>query len=325
MSRLLWDDPGNRRFETGLDRGVLYLPTGLGVAWNGLTSVEEDNGDIESNAFFFDGIKYMDTRYPGDFSGTMSALTYPDEFLQFDGYAELENNHVLLGHQPVYDRFGLSWRTGIGNDINGLDHGYKIHICYNLLAIPSNRVYNTLSGETNPSEFSWDISGVPEVIPGYRPTVHIILDTTRMNSFMIRDVEDLLYGTENTTHEPDPLSSLDGGTPASSGDGSLVDGGRYSDSARIDTLDGGGPEGAGTPGPVLVPGRPPTLPSLTDLVSLLNSWVLIEITDNGDGSWTATGPDDFVKMLDATTFQINSGAADYVDEDTYTVSTTHSF
>lgn len=360
--RIVWDAPGERRFETGVDRGVLYLPDGRGVPWNGLTAVEEDNSDITTTSYHFDGIKYMDTRYPGDFSALLRAFTYPDEFLEFDGLAELANG-VLLGNQPVYSRFGLSYRTKIGNDVDGIEHGYKIHILYNLVATPENRSYAVMGEQTNPETFSWKITGVPETIAGHRPTVHIVLDTTRLNPFLVRDIEDLLYGKdtievpveettldggtpEGNTETPHsdivdggtPLSPgvgiLDGGTPQAAGPG-IVDGSSPVTVDPNDMVDGGSPE---TPGFGVVDGGTPRspyditdniefeprLPPLEDLVELINSWVLVEVIDNGDGTWTATGPDEYIRMLDATTFEIDADAT-FIDDDTYEISTTHSF
>lgn len=316
MSRLVWNPVGQRRYEDGIDRGVLYLADGTGVPWNGLTGVDEDTSGVETTSYYYDGTKYLETRSPGDFSATLRAFTYPDEFLQFDGYTEL-NNGVLLGEQPVYDRFGLSYRTRIGNDIDGYDHGYKIHILYNLVATPDTRSYKTLSGgQRSINDLSWKISGVPEDIPGHRPTVHIIIDTTRMNPYLVKDVEDLLYGEDGAFPASEEI--VDGGSPVSV-DGDSLDSGGYND-PDLTVVDGGF-AGEATPGGA-TSGKTAKLPPLADLVELLNTWVMIDIVDNGDGTWTATGPDDFVRMLDSTTFQISGAAAKLVDADTYEISTT---
>lgn len=362
MSKVAWNKPGERRYETGVDRGVLYLADGSGVPWNGLTSVDEDLSDVATTPYFFDGIKYMDTRYPGDYSGSLKAYTYPDEFLPFDGYAEL-NNGVLLGHQPVYDRFGLSYRTLIGNDVDGLSKGYKIHILYNLVATPDNRSYPTVSNQPSPEEFSWKLTGVPEAIPGYRPTVHIILDTTKLNPFLIADVERILYGQDQSeVSDPDVIDGGRPGTYVVDGiDGNvstpLTDGGDITITGPTEVLDGGSPFSSGVlvptidfdyliggtpsnPGGLVVRGGTPEspftrsillenlepkLPPLSELVELLDSWVLIDVVDNGDGSWSATGPSDVVSLIDNTSFEIRSSSARYIDEDTYEISTTHTF
>lgn len=316
MSKLVWKKPGAQRYEDGVDRGVLYLDDGTGVAWNGLTAVEEDLSDIETTSYYFDGTKYLETRSPGDFSAILRAFTYPDEFLRFDGYTEL-NNGVLLGEQPVYERFGLSYRTRVGNDIDGYDHGYKIHVLYNLIAKPENRAYKSLQGgQQTLNDMAWRISGVPEHVQGHRPTVHIIIDTTRLNPYLVQDVEKLLYGED--PYIPPSEEAVDGGTPSSTNAGTLDSGGYIDPDTTV--IDGGLPGLAGSG--VASPGAPAKLPPLSDLVSLLNTWVMIDIVDNGDGTWTANGPNDFIRMLDSTTFQISGASAIFTDEDTYEISTT---
>jgi hypothetical protein len=319
MSRINWDDVGKKRYEAGVDRGVLYLKDGRGVPWNGLVNVEEDMSSVETNPYYYDGIKYLDTRYPGDFEGSITAYTYPDEFLEFDGYAKLDSG-VLLAHQPVYSRFGLSYRTKIGNDVDGIDHGYKIHILYNLVAIPQNRSYASMQEQPEAIDFSWKISGVPEPIPGHRPTVHIVIDTTTLNPYLVRDVEDLLYGVDAAPPVVD--NDYDGGTPTTEGSPVNLDGGTVLDTGFGQTNGGTAPDAhivvSGT-----VTSTVAKLPPLQELVDLLNSWVLIDIVDNGDGTWTASGPPEFVEMLDETTFRIQA-AGKMLDADTYQISTTHS-
>lgn len=367
MTKLVWDGMGQRRYETGVDRGVLYLPDGTGVSWNGLTSVEEDEGGIEVEPFYFDGVKYLQVRTSGDYSGTISAYTYPVEFEQFDGLEQVTNG-MQLTRQPVTEMFAISYRTRIGNDVEGLDHGYKIHVVYNLTATPSTKSYSTVSDQPEPVDLSWTVSAIPEIVPGYRPTAHVIFDTTKLNPYLVLDLEDLLYGTDPTT-EVDPLDSivLDGGTAESAGlglydgggprtqsldavDGGAVgpagdelDGGTPSTSGTAtidggspvigtsDSLDGGSSISSDTSGPILdsaIPkpfGTPPTLPRLAELLDLVTNWVLIDIVDNGDGTWTATGPEDFITMVNATEFEIRTPTATYLDEDTYVITTATSF
>lgn len=207
MARVLWDQVGVRRFETGLDRGVLYLPDNTGVAWNGLTSVEEDLSDIAVESFYLDGIKYLNRRSVGDFSATMKALTYPDEFLQFEGLSEV-NPGFIASNQAVNRTFGLCYRTIVGNDEDGVDHGYKLHILYNLTAKPANKSYSTLSSATSPLEFSWTISGIPVYIEGFRPTVHFVIDSTSVLYDVMSDFEDLLYGTDITSPKLPDIETL---------------------------------------------------------------------------------------------------------------------
>ncbi len=319
MAKLLWDEVGERRYETGVDRGVLYLPDGSAVPWNGLTSVNEDTSGVELESFYFDGFKYLETRSSGDFSGTLKAFTFPEEFDVLDGLEGIKNG-MQLNNQPVTDRFGISYRTLIGNDINGVAHGYKIHVIYNLMAIPDSKSYSSLSEQQNPIEFSWQITAVPELIPGYRPTAHVVFDTTRMNRFLIADLEALLYGkdaVELFTEE----SVIDGGTPSSAGTGTLD--GRTANYSGFDVVDGN----------ILIPAvggeqsvsLSASLPSLSVLMELVKNWVLIEITDNGDGTWTANGSDEMITYLDSTKFQITGAKAEYLNANTYEISTTSTF
>jgi hypothetical protein len=193
MARITWDNVGERYYETGIDRGVLYLPSEpAAVAWNGLTSMEEDFSESVSEPLYIDGSKYLDATSDGDFKGVLKAFTYPDEFLQFDGI-EVIDGVLVDGQIPV--RFGLSYRTRIGNDVDGSNHGYKIHILYNLTAVADMKSYQTQTTSLNPIEFSWSISGVPENVPNFRSTVHAIFDSRLLPSFLLTDIEDMLYGS----------------------------------------------------------------------------------------------------------------------------------
>lgn len=204
MAAVVWDEVGDRLFETGLDRGVLFFPEGGGVAWNGLISVEEEN-DSSVQSVYFDGVKFNDIVTVGDFAGTLTAYTYPDEFLRFEGVVE-DQRGVLVTAQPM-ERFHLTYRTRIGNDVDGAEHGYRIHILYNLTAIPSNREYRTMALEVEPMEFQWDITAVPEEIDAHRPTAHVIIDTRKVDPLLVEDLESILYGDA----ENDPrLPSLKG-------------------------------------------------------------------------------------------------------------------
>jgi hypothetical protein len=263
MTALLWDQTGTHFYETGVDRGVLYLPDGSGVPWNGLVNVSESVGGNAPTALYFDGVKYADVRALGEFSAVMRAYTYPDEFLQFEGVAEVGNGLFVTNQQQ--DRFSLSYRTKIGNEEDGLDLGYKIHVLYNLTATPSIKAYNTLAAVDAAITFEWSITAVPGIVPGYEPTAHVIFDSRRMEPVLLHDLEEALYGNE------------------------------FQDAA---------------------------LPPLSTLVSFIGGWVIIRITDNGDGTWTAEGPDDLITMLNPTTFQIIRANARYLDADTYLISNT---
>lgn len=196
MTKLAWDAAGAKRYETGLDRGVLYPSTGNGVAWNGLQSVDEDQSDTVSNPYYIDGQKYLDKRTVGDFAATMKALTYPDEFLPYDGYVEYASG-VFVADQPVNLTFGLSYRTRVGTDLND-SAGYKIHVLYNLTAKPSGKSFATQDTNITPVSLSWDITGFPVSTPGARPTCHFILDSTQLSSGSLTTIENALYGTSST-------------------------------------------------------------------------------------------------------------------------------
>jgi hypothetical protein len=186
-----WEANGKRRFESGLDRGVLYLPTGQGVPWNGLVSVDE-NDATTSQPVYFDGRKVADILTYGEFTGSISAFTYPEIFDTLQGFTEL-NQGVRLTEQP-HHRFSVSYRTLVGNDTTGQDLGYKIHIIYNLLATPSGRSYQTLTDTPEPNVFQWDVTSVPFVIPGARPTSRIIIDSTKVDPDLLEQIEFMLYG-----------------------------------------------------------------------------------------------------------------------------------
>lgn len=204
MTALVWDNVGERHYETGLDRGVLFFPEGGGVAWNGLIAIEEENNSSVQSVYF-DGVKFNDIVIVEDFSATLRAYTYPDEFLRFEGILA-DQRGVLVTTQP-FERFHLVYRTRVGNDVDGTDYGYKIHVLYNLTAIPSSKEYTTMSLDTEPMEFEWSLTAIPEEIEGFRPTAHIIIDTNKVDPLLIADIEAIFYGDE----ENDPrLPSLKG-------------------------------------------------------------------------------------------------------------------
>jgi len=260
MTVLTWDDPGTRVYESGVDRGVLYLPGGLGVAWNGLISVDEQVTGNSQDPLYFDGIKYSDVIVPGDFAASLKAYTYPDEFLPFEGTLEVNNGMFVTNQTP--SRFGLSYRTKVGNDESG-DAGYKIHVLYNLLAVPSAKTHETISDSESPIEFEWNITAIPSDAPGYKPTAHLIFDTRKMSPSLLEDIEQTLYGDDITA---------------------------------------------------------PSLPPINIFVTFISEWVLIRITDNLDGTWTAEGPDNLIQMIGPETFQILQANAVFTDPDNYTIS-----
>lgn len=327
MSRIAWDQIGKRWYEIGLDRGVLYLPDRSGVPWNGLTSVDEDNSAVQVTSYWFEGVKYLDTRTSNDYSATLKALTYPKEFYPFDGIEQYASR-MYLADQPVPDYFGLSYRTRIGTD-NDENFGYKIHLLYNLTAAPETKTYATLTGgATTPSELSWKITGVPEHAPGFRHTAHVIIDTTEINPFLVRDIENLLYGTDAVYSIPEGTDIIDGGTPSTSTTATgpaTLDGGSAA-SAGAGTTDGGTPFTGGVTNPDLItPEKAPRLPPLAELMSMLESWTLVEITDNGDGTWTAEAPDELITVNPDGTFEIRQANATYLDADRFVITTASGF
>lgn len=195
MTKLLWDQVSKRFYEAGLDRGVLYLADGRGVAWSGLTSVEEDFGGEATSPVFFDGVKVRDNPSTGDYSATLTALTYPDEFLEYEGGGALGNG-LYVDDQPA-KTFGLSYRTRVGNDVQNLDLGYKIHILYNLTATPESIGNETLTDSPNPNSFGWKLSSVPQEAVGYRPTAHVMFDSRYIWSDLREGLESILYGGDN--------------------------------------------------------------------------------------------------------------------------------
>lgn len=204
MGRIQWDQPGERLYEVGLDRGVLYLEDLIGVPWNGLISVDDILRNDSTDAFFFDGNKYAQPSSFGDFAAKIKAFTYPEEFVEYTGYAELDDG-LYLGNQHKKS-FGLSYRTLIGDDLVGQALGYKIHILYNLSAIPDDLSYDTIDDNINPIEFEWVITSQPERSNGNAPTAHVIADSRYTDEAILSVLEDILYGSE--TNEP-TLPSLD--------------------------------------------------------------------------------------------------------------------
>lgn len=205
MPQLVWDSVEDRIYETGLDRGVLYLPDGSAVPWNGLTSIIE-SFDKETSPVYYDGMKINDLVVLGDFSATMKAVTYPDEFLELEGLAS--DRRGLFYSDQTPQTFGLCYRTQVGNALAGDSIGYKIHILYNVTAVPNDKTYASLSSEPSLVEFEWNITAVPEEVPGFRPTAHIIIDSRDMDPWLFEELEDILYGTSLADASLLPMSDL---------------------------------------------------------------------------------------------------------------------
>lgn len=199
MSKIKWDETGKRLYETGLDQGVLF-PMGAdgnyaaGVAWNGLTAVSESPSGAEATPLYADNIKYLNMVSAEDFGCTIEAYTYPPEFEVCDGSAEIAPG-VTVGQQSR-KIFGLSYRTKIGNDVDGQDHGYKLHLVYGGLASPSEKNRQTVNDSPEAVTFSWEVTTTPVEVPGFKPAAHLTIDSTKTDAAKLKALEDLLYGTE---------------------------------------------------------------------------------------------------------------------------------
>lgn len=195
MARLNWSAVGERFYETGVDRGVLYVGDIPGVAWTGLTSVSESPTGGEAKPYYIDGIKYLNLSSAEEFEATIEAFASPPEFGPCDGTASIQNG-LFVTQQPRKS-FGLSYRTKIGNDVDGSDYGYKIHLVYNALAAPSGRSNNTMGDSTDPIGLSWAITTLPPAITGYKPTAHFVIDSRTTAPFRLSSIEEILYGSES--------------------------------------------------------------------------------------------------------------------------------
>jgi hypothetical protein len=265
MPVLTWDQPGERIYQTGIDHGVLYLQDGTVVVWNGLIDVEEgSNSELKSS--YLDGYKYLETLSPSDYIGKLKAFTYPDEFDSVNGLGSVAPGMTLYEQPPK--SFNLAYRTRIGNDLEGVDHGYKIHILYNVIANPESRGFGTTTdSDIKPVEFTWNLTGTPPKIKKFRPTVHISIDSLQTPPDILKLLEAQLYGTETSA---------------------------------------------------------PSLPTIQDVAEFFGYLGALIIVDHGDGSWSAVDEsNEYITMLDATTFQIDNADTVIVDPDTYQISSTN--
>jgi hypothetical protein len=260
MARLDWGISDLRFYETGIDRGVFYVDDLPGVAWPGLTSIEESPSGGEPQSYYLDGEMYAQVSSLEEFEATLNAFTYPDEFSICDGTTKVRTGLYLT--QQSRKSFGLSYRTMIGNG-SEVDHGYKIHIIHNALASPTQRSYSTINDSIEPIDFSWKIKTRPPSIFGYKSSSHIIIDSRYTDPDVLAHVEDILYGTETNTA---------------------------------------------------------TIPTFDELVDVFDAGGELTVVDNGDGTFTATVPFDAFRMLDSDTFEITWPTAIFIDEDSYTLS-----
>ena len=213
MSKIVWDQTGERLYETGIRNGVLYIPTdgvySKGVAWNGLTAVTESPSGAEATALYADDIKYLNLISNEEFGCTIEAYTYPEEWAACDGSASLAAG-VTIGQQ-ARKTFGLSYRTTLGNDTEGTDYGYKLHLVYGGLAAPSEKAYATINDSPEAITFSWEVSTTPVNVTGHRPTSHLEIDSTKADPAKLAALEAILYGDETNEARlplPDEIAEL---------------------------------------------------------------------------------------------------------------------
>lgn len=322
MPTIVWDRVGDREYESGLDRGVLYLPDGSAVPWNGLSSVIE-SFNSDSSPVYFDGMKINNLMVLGDFAGTLKALTYPDEFVELEGLGELRRGVFLADQAPKL--FGLCWRTQMGNDLEGDQVGYKIHLLYNVMAIPKDKTHESLSDQPSMEEFEWEITAIPQETPGFRPTAHFVLDTRDLDPWLLEDLEAFLYGDESREAVLLPMPDLvsfmrtwyrvkitdngDGTWSATSQrDGFIYFLDPEQDLFQITNVNA-----------VYLNDTTYQISDTTDISEVPQ----IKITDNGDGTWSATtDQDNLIVMLDDDKFEIRNANAHLIGPNSFRISDT---
>lgn len=201
MSKIVWDKTGDHLYETGVKQGVIYpQATGgaysKGVAWNGLTAVTESPSGAEATALYADDIKYLNLLSVEEFGATVEAYTYPDEFAECDGSAEIATG-VSIGQQKR-KAFGMCYKTTLGNDVDGNEHGYKLHIIYGAMAAPSEKAYATINDSPEAITFSWELTTTPVSVTGAKPTASLVIDSTKADSAKLKALEEILYGKDGS-------------------------------------------------------------------------------------------------------------------------------
>ena len=200
MARLIWDEVGQRFFETGVKNGVLYVQDNdgsykNGVVWNGLTAVTESPSGAEETPLYADDVKYLTLRSAEEFGATVEAYTYPEEFEQCDGSASIADG-VTIGQQ-ARRAFGLCYRTSVGNDIQGQNYSYKLHLIYGCTVAPSEKSYSTINDNPEAITFSWELSTVPVPVDGFSPTASLVIDASKVDKGKMQQLEDALFGDES--------------------------------------------------------------------------------------------------------------------------------
>lgn len=260
MTRLSWGEPVSREFETGIDRGVLYLSGQAGIPWNGLTSVDVSTEGGGAKSYYLDGEKYLLASSSEEYTATLNAFTYPKQFSECDGTVQVRSGLSIT--QQRRKMFGFSYRTQLGNALNP-EVGYKIHLVYNALADPTDRSHVTNGEQTELAPFSWKITTRPPIVAGYSRTAHVEIDSRTTDKNVMQLVEDALYGSDE---------------------------------------------------------EEPYLPSLAELIAMYDAFFVFVVTDNGDGIYTVSGPDDAIQNLSEIYLQFDWPTVVELDEDTYTIS-----
>ena len=214
MPKIVWDNTGERLYETGVRNGVLYpIQTdgtySKGVAWNGLISVTESPSGAEATPLYADDIKYLNLISAEEYGSTIEAYTYPDEFAECDGSASIATG-VNIGQQPR-KTFGMCYRTVVGNDVENDNYGYKLHLVYGALAAPSEKAFSTINDSPEAITFSWEVSTTPVNVTGFKPTASLTIDSTKVNAAKLTSLEAILYGSESEDARlplPDEIATL---------------------------------------------------------------------------------------------------------------------
>lgn len=324
MPKLVWDRIGARRYENGLDRGVLYLPDGKAVPWNGLTEVSEQ-ADRDASPIYYDGMKIGDAVILGEFQASLKAITYPDEFEAVEGIRQIRGG-VVAHNQPT-KQFALCYRTMIEDDLGQGCH-YKIHIIYNITATPNDKTYASLSDDPEIVEFEWTLTATPEEVPGIRPTAHIVIDTRRIDHWLLEDLELLLYGGTTAEASLMPLPEF-------------IDFLREWYRVKItDNGDGTWTAEEQRPGFITFMDEEEEMFQITKVNAIYldeQTYVIsdtsdasdtprIVVNDNGDGTWTASTDDDNVIEVNEVdgTFEIHSIDVVFSGPDMFRIESVHS-
>ena len=218
MSKLVWDAIGERFYETGISKGVVYPQASggtypKGAAWNGLSAVTESPSGAEPSPLYANNIKYLNLLSTEEFGFTITAYTYPDEFAECNGEGSLATGVSVA--QQKRKAFGMTYRSILGNDTDGDSHGYKLHLVYSALAAPSEMAHNTVNDSPEATEMSWECSTTPVSVNGFEPTAHIVIDSTKADSTKLAALEAILYGSDDDEARlplPDEVATLMGAT-----------------------------------------------------------------------------------------------------------------